>query len=68
MSTLLSRTANLPDSPNRTKADDVKRPYLKGYPQVEHKHSPKKTEPTLHDRALYKKNESSDVKSLLSWE
>ncbi len=68
MSILIKRCHNLHDSPNRTKAEDIKRPYLYGYPEVKHSEKPKQEErPTTHSKNLYKKNASSEVKSLLSW-
>jgi hypothetical protein len=70
MSNAIIRCSNLPDSPNRSKAEDVKRPFLYGYPEVKHSEKPKHKDvkPTVHTKNLCKKNESSEVKSLLSYD
>jgi len=55
------------DSPNRTKADEVKRPYLYGYPVL--KKSPKKggVAQVKNKESLCRKNASS-VGNMLQWQ
>jgi len=64
---LRDENSNLPESPNRNKAGEVKRPFLQGYPVGKKKFSQKLEGPSFHEIQLNKKNESSGVKDILKW-